>query len=63
MGPDRPANAQQKLSQHDAAYQNAPKDGHQCGGCTLFQPPKSCNVVEDDISAQGWCKLFEAAPE
>ena len=63
LRPGRRANAQEKLSQSDAAYQDTPKDDHVCGGCTLFQPPKSCKVVAGDISEHGWCKLFEAAPE
>ena len=57
------ANAQQKLSKHDADYQDTPKDDHACGNCTLFQPPKSCKVVEGDISDHGWCKLYEEQPE
>lgn len=57
------ARAQQKLSKQDAEYQDTPKDGHVCSGCTLFQPPSSCNVVEGDISPHGWCKLFEEPPE
>jgi hypothetical protein len=58
-----PAYAQQKLSQHDAEYQDEPKDHHTCGVCTLFQPPKSCKVVDGDISPHGWCKLFDESPE
>jgi hypothetical protein len=63
LGTDRPASAQQKLSQQDAAYQDTPKDDHACGTCTLFQPPKSCKIVAGDISDHGWCKLFEESPE
>jgi hypothetical protein len=57
------ADAQQKLSQQDAAYQDTPRDDHACGECTLFQPPKACKVVAGDISPSGWCKLFEESPE
>jgi hypothetical protein len=63
LRPGGPAYAQQKLSQRDAGYQDTPKDDHACGTCTLFQPPKSCKVVEGDISDHGWCKLFEESPE
>jgi len=59
----RRARAQQKLSQHDAQYQDTPKDNHACGECTLFQPPKSCKVVAGDVSPHGWCQLFEESPE
>jgi hypothetical protein len=40
------------------AYQTSPKDAHQCDGCTLFQPPTSCQVVDGTISPTGWCKLW-----
>jgi high potential iron-sulfur protein len=39
-------------------YQPSPKDGHQCDGCTLFQSPDSCQVVDGTISPTGWCKLW-----
>jgi hypothetical protein len=29
--------------------------------CTLFEPPKSCKVVEGEISPNGWCKAFGLA--
>ncbi len=57
------ARAQQKLSKQDAAYQDTPKGDHLCSGCTQFQPPNACNVVEGDINPRGWCKLFEEPPE
>jgi hypothetical protein len=28
--------------------------------CTFFEAPKSCKVVEGDISRDGWCKVFAA---
>ena len=40
------------------AYQATPKDGHQCDGCTLFQAPDACQVVDGTISPTGWCKLW-----
>ena len=40
------------------SYQDSPKDGKQCGDCTLFVAPKSCKTVSGDISPDGWCKLF-----
>ena len=40
------------------AYQASPKDGHQCDGCTLFQAPNACQVVDGAISPTGWCKLW-----
>lgn len=40
------------------AYQASPKDGRQCDGCMLFQPPNSCRFVDGTISPAGWCKLW-----
>ena len=54
---------QEKLSKFEADYQDTPKNDQQCSECTKFQPPKGCSVVSGDISAKGWCKLYEAPPE
>jgi hypothetical protein len=51
--------AQQKMSQAEAEYQNRPKSGLACAACTLFRPPRSCQVVAGDISPTGWCKFFD----
>ena len=51
--------AQQKMSQTDAAYQDRPKNGLTCAACTLFRPSRSCEVVQGDISPNGWCKFFD----
>jgi hypothetical protein len=51
--------AQQKMSQAEAEYQNRPKSGLACAACTLFRPPRSCQVVAGDISPNGWCKFFD----
>lgn len=56
----RRAQAQQKLSQADAEYQDSPNDGKTCADCTLFVAPSSCAVVEGDVSSSGWCKLYVA---
>jgi hypothetical protein len=55
------ATAQDKMSRKDAEYQDSPKDIRMCGTCSLFVPPKSCKVVDGDISPTGWCKLFVLA--
>jgi hypothetical protein len=52
------AEAQQKLSQADAKYQNTPKGDQHCEVCYNFQPPKGCKFVRGDISQSGWCQLF-----
>jgi hypothetical protein len=50
--------AQAKVSQKSVAYQDKPKDTQRCDGCSNFQPPNACKLVEGEISAQGWCSLF-----
>jgi anaerobic selenocysteine-containing dehydrogenase len=39
-------------------YQETPKDGRDCKGCKLFEPPNACKSVEGVISPSGWCKLW-----
>jgi hypothetical protein len=51
--------AQQKMSPAEAEYQDQPKSGLICAACTLFRPPRSCEIVEGDISPRGWCKFFD----
>jgi hypothetical protein len=55
------ATAPEKMSLKDVEYQDSPKDIRMCATCTLFLPPKSCKVVEGDVSPKGWCKLFVIA--
>ncbi len=49
-----------KASKAVAEYQDKPKDGKQCSGCSHFLPPKGCEGVEGDISPSGWCKFYKA---
>ena len=53
--------AGEKVSRQEAEYQDSPKDIRMCATCSLFEPPKSCKVVEGDVSPDGWCKLFALA--
>jgi hypothetical protein len=53
--------AWEKVSRQEAEYQDNPKDIRMCATCSLFEPPKSCKVVEGDVSPSGWCKLFALA--
>lgn len=48
-----------RQTQADAGYQPRPRDGLTCEACTFFRRPRSCQVVEGDISPDGWCKLFD----
>jgi len=52
------AAAEQKLSPDSAQYQNAPKGGQRCDGCTNFQAPNACKIVQGDVSPSGWCQYF-----
>ena len=56
-----PARAGDKMSKQEAEYQDSPKDIRMCATCTLFEPPRSCKVVEGDVSPDGWCKAFALA--
>jgi hypothetical protein len=56
-----PASAQDKMSKQEAEYQDSPKDIRMCATCTLYEPPKSCKVVEGDVNPNGWCKAFALA--
>ena len=56
-----PACAREKMTKQQAEYQDTPKDIRMCATCTLFEPPKSCQVVEGDVSPEGWCNAFALA--
>ena len=49
---------QKKLTQAAARYQDHPKGNDSCGTCPYFLFPKSCAVVEGEISVSGWCPIF-----
>ena len=61
----RPASAG-SIPKTGVAYQDNPKDGHQCSGCKLFVPgadekaPGTCKSVAGEIKPEGWCKLWAA---
>jgi len=48
----------QKAPKADMKYQDSPKDGQKCDQCVYWQAPNKCGVVEGDISASGWCVMF-----
>jgi hypothetical protein len=54
----RLANAQAKAGQKAVSYQDKPKGEQRCDGCSSFQPPNACKMVDGEISPQGWCSLF-----
>ena len=55
----QPAASPDKISQAAAAYQPTPKGMFSCAVCTFFIKPKSCKVVDGEVSPTGWCKLFD----
>ena len=56
-----PPSGSGKMSQADAQYQGSPKAEQKCSKCAQFiADSSSCKVVEGQISAEGWCKLFAA---
>jgi hypothetical protein len=59
--PRRTLAAGGKLSKEQAEYQDSPKGIQMCASCTLFEAPRSCKVVEGDISPDGWCKEYAIA--
>ncbi len=50
--------AQQKMSLAQAQYQGSPNGIYSCGNCSLFEPPKSCKVVDGEVSEDGWCRVY-----
>jgi len=50
--------AQAKVPQKAVAYQDKPKGEQRCDGCTSFQAPNACKLVDGQINPQGWCTLF-----
>ena len=53
--------ASEKMTRQQAEYQDTPKDIYSCELCSLFEAPKSCKVVEGEVSKDGWCKAFAMA--
>jgi hypothetical protein len=49
---------QKKLTQAAARYQGSPKGNEACGTCPYFEFPRSCVVVEGEISPSGWCPIY-----
>lgn len=52
--------ATKKVSQAQSHYQPTPKGPAACNRCGLFVAPNACQVVEGNISPNGWCALFVA---
>ncbi|MEW5251309.1 high-potential iron-sulfur protein [Microbulbifer sp. 2201CG32-9] len=50
--------AQGKASKEAVQYQETPKNGQKCKDCQFWTEPNGCQVVEGEISPEGWCSLF-----
>ena len=50
--------ASDKMTRQQAQYQDTPNGIYSCANCSLFERPKSCKVVDGDVSEDGWCKAF-----
>ncbi len=62
LGQSEPARAQSQVKQAVAKYQDKPNKGQKCSDCRFFRPPKACQLVEGDISPDGWCSFFAKKP-
>jgi hypothetical protein len=52
-------NAEAKLSQEQAQYQDSPKGEEKCSNCQHFiAESNTCQVVAGDVSPEGWCTLW-----
>jgi hypothetical protein len=58
----REAKALTKASQKVVAYQATPKGTQQCDNCRQFEAPAACKVVEGEVAATGWCKVYVKKP-
>ena len=58
-----PAAASGKTSQAQAKYQGQPKGDQKCSKCVHFiAASNTCQVVDGQVSPEGWCTLFAAKP-
>ncbi len=42
--------ASEKMTRQQAEYQDTPNGIYSCGMCTLFEQPKSCKVIDGEVS-------------
>ena len=50
--------AEAKMTFQGSGYQPTPKGDQNCAGCSLFQSPSSCILVDGNISPNGWCRFY-----
>ena len=44
-----------KIAQELVQYQDQPKDGQRCDGCSQWAPPNACVIVAGTIAPAGGC--------
>jgi hypothetical protein len=54
---------QRKQTKTETAYQDHPNGQQHCGVCADFIPPAGCQIVEGEISPNGWCRNFTPRPD
>jgi hypothetical protein len=59
---NRVSAAQTKMTPTAVGYQGTPQGTQRCDNCTQFEAPSSCKVVEGNIAASGWCKIYVKTP-
>jgi hypothetical protein len=59
---NREAAAQTKMTPISVGYQGTPKGAQRCDNCTQFESPAACKVVQGNIAAAGWCKIYAKKP-
>ena len=47
-----------KVSQSAAHFQPTPRDGQSCAQCYSFVAPRTCKLVDGEVSPNGWCGLW-----
>jgi hypothetical protein len=47
------------MPKQTAQYQDSPNGDQKCEGCRFFIERGSCQLVEGEISPNGWCMLFQ----
>ena len=50
-----------KEAKSAARYQDKPNGDQRGGRCAHFRAPNACQIVEGQISPNGWCRHFKAA--
>ncbi|MFZ2407496.1 MAG: hypothetical protein WAW41_20350 [Methylobacter sp.] len=51
-----------KMSKAQVLYQEHPKGDQKCSNCMHFIPPDSCMLVDGNIGADAWCRLWIKKP-